>query len=100
MTISQFPIPAGGIPTGDTAGRPANPLAQIQPVTPIFSESQNKAQDIMTGAPMGPGAGSETLMMQSQLANRKLSDILAEMIPYDNTGEIVILYQDALSRGN
>ena len=26
MTISQFPIPAGGIPTGDTAGRPANPV--------------------------------------------------------------------------
>jgi hypothetical protein len=25
MTISQFPIPAGGIPTGDTAGRPASP---------------------------------------------------------------------------
>lgn len=26
MTISQFPIPAGGIPTGDTAGRPASPV--------------------------------------------------------------------------
>jgi hypothetical protein len=25
MAISQFPIPAGGIPTGDTAGRPASP---------------------------------------------------------------------------
>jgi hypothetical protein len=39
-------------------------------------------------------------MMQSQFAQRKLSDILEEMIPFDNTGEIVILYQDALSRGN
>jgi hypothetical protein len=26
MGISQFPIPAGGIPTGDTAGRPASPV--------------------------------------------------------------------------
>ena len=26
MTILQFPIPAGGIPTGDTAGRPASPV--------------------------------------------------------------------------
>jgi hypothetical protein len=26
MAISQFPIPAGGIPTGDTAGRPASPV--------------------------------------------------------------------------
>ena len=25
---------------------------------------------------------------------------LAEMIPFDNTGEVAILYQDALSRGN
>ena len=26
MTISQFPLPEGGIPTGNTAGRPANPV--------------------------------------------------------------------------
>jgi hypothetical protein len=26
MAISVFPIPAGGIPTGDTAGRPASPV--------------------------------------------------------------------------
>jgi hypothetical protein len=47
-----------------------------------------------------PGAGSSALMMQSQLANRKMSDILAKMIPYDTTGEIQYLYQNALSRGN
>jgi hypothetical protein len=26
MAISQFPVPASGIPTGDTAGRPASPV--------------------------------------------------------------------------
>ena len=26
MTISQFPLPEGGIPTGNTAGRPASPV--------------------------------------------------------------------------
>jgi len=83
----------------DVGGRPANPLTQIQPVTPIFSESQNKTQDIMTGAPMGPGAGPEALMMQSKFAGRKTSDILVDLIPYDETGEITILYQQALSRG-
>jgi hypothetical protein len=30
----------------------------------------------------------------------KLSDTLAKMLPFDTTGEIAILYQDALSRGN
>jgi len=80
----------------DVGGRPANP---IQPVTPIFADSQNKAQDIMTGAPMGPGAGPEALAMQSKFAGRKTSDILVDLIPYDETGEITILYQQALSRG-
>ena len=80
----------------NVGGRPANPL---QTVTPIFADSQNKAQDIMTGAPMGPGAGPEALVMQSKFAGRKTSDILVDLIPYDETGEITILYQQALSRG-
>jgi hypothetical protein len=80
----------------NVGGRPANP---IQPVVPIFAETQNKTQDIMTGAPMGPGAGPEALAMQSKFAGRKTSDILVDLIPYDETGEITILYQQALSRG-
>jgi len=30
----------------------------------------------------------------------KLSTALARMLPYDQTGEIEILYQQALARGN
>jgi hypothetical protein len=30
----------------------------------------------------------------------KLSDSLAAMLPYDNTGEIAVLYQEALAQGN
>jgi hypothetical protein len=83
----------------NVGGRPANPIAQT-PITPLFASSQRPDEPITTGSIVGEGAGPETLMMQSQLGNRKLSDILAEMIPFDNTGEIAILYQDALSRGN
>jgi hypothetical protein len=32
--------------------------------------------------------------------SQKLSDALVKMLPYDTTGEIAVLYQDALSRGN
>jgi len=39
-------------------------------------------------------------MMQSQFAQRKISDILAEMIPFDNTGDVALLYQQAIARGN
>ena len=83
----------------DVGGRPANPVSQT-PLTPLYAQSERPEEPITNGINMGPGAGSEALMMQSQFADRKLSDILVDMIPFDNTGEIAILYQDALSRGN
>ena len=83
----------------NVGGRPANPVSQV-PVIPLYAPSQRPEEPITNGINMGPGAGSEALMMQSQFADRKLSDILVYMIPFDNTGEIAILYQDALSRGN
>jgi hypothetical protein len=83
----------------DVGGRPANPVSQA-PITPLYAKSERPEEPITNGINMGPGAGSEALMMQSQFADRKLSDILVDMIPFDNTGEIAILYQDALSRGN
>jgi hypothetical protein len=81
----------------DVGGRPRETLT---PVTPLFAPSQRPDEPVTSGIDMGDGAGSSSLMMQSQFADRKLSDILAEMIPFDNTGDIAILYQDALSRGN
>jgi hypothetical protein len=38
-------------------------------------------------------------MMKSLYSNNKVSDSLAAMLPYDTTGEIGILYQQALARG-
>jgi len=81
----------------DVGGRPSNPVMQT-PVTPLFSETQNKTQDIMNGSDIGPGAGSKALMMKK--SSVKTSDTLAPLLPYDTTGEIGILYQDALSRGD
>lgn len=82
----------------DVGGRPANPVAQ-EPVTPLFAPSQRPGEPVTSGIDLGEGPGSSALMMQSQFAQRKLSDVLAEMIPYDTTGEIQYLYQNALSRG-
>jgi hypothetical protein len=33
-------------------------------------------------------------------SSEKISDTLAKMLPYDTTGEIAVLYQDALAKGN
>jgi hypothetical protein len=38
------------------------------------------------------------MMMRSQMTE-KYSDTLAKMLPYDESGEIAILYQDMLARG-
>lgn len=73
--------------------------ASQAPVTELFAPSQRPGEEITTGIDVGPGAGSNALMMQSQFAQAKLSDTLAQMLPYDQTGEISILYQRALSRG-
>ena len=71
--------------------------AMQEPVTELFAPSQRPDEPITAGIAMGPGAGPEVLGMRP--ATEKLSDVLAKMLPYDETGEIAILYQRAASRG-
>jgi hypothetical protein len=63
----------------------------------LFDPTQRPGEAITTGVDVGPGAGSQILSMAK--SSEKLSDTLAKMLPYDDTGEIGILYQQALSRG-
>ena len=85
--------------TGEVRGMPASEIraAAQEPVTPLFAPSQRPEEEITTGVDVGPGAGSSALMMAK--SSEKLSDTLAKMLPYDETGEIGILYQQALSKG-
>ena len=80
----------------NVGGRPANPVVQA-PVTPLFAPTERPDEPITNGIDIGPGAGSSALMMAK--SNEKLSDTLAKMIPYDTSGEVAILYQQALARG-
>jgi hypothetical protein len=81
----------------DVGGRPASPATQT-PVTPLFAPSQRPDEPITSGIDLGEGAGASALMMSK--VNVKLSDTLAQMLPFDTTGEIAVLYQNALARGN
>jgi hypothetical protein len=86
--------------TGDV--RPARAgdvreAATQAPVTELFAPTERPGEEITSGIDLGPGAGSNALMMQT--ATEKLSDVLAKMIPFDQTGEVAILYQRAASRG-
>jgi hypothetical protein len=68
------------------------------PITELYAPTQRPNEPITAGIDMGPGAGSSALQMTK--VTNKLSDSLAAMLPYDNTGEIAVLYQEALARGN
>jgi hypothetical protein len=63
----------------------------------LFEPTQRPGEEITTGIDIGPGAGSEILGVAQ--TTEKLSDTLAKLLPYDTTGEITILYQQAASRG-
>jgi len=81
------------------SGAPLANTADVkpQPVTELFAMS-DEVRPITAGIDRGPGPGSEALMMGKSVV--KLSDTLAQMLPFDTTGEIAVLYQEALSRGN
>jgi hypothetical protein len=85
-----------GMPMGQVEAAAANAAPQAS-VTPLFAPTQRSDEPITNGVDVGPGAGSNALMMQK--STEKLSDALAQMLPYDTTGEVGILYQQALSRG-
>jgi hypothetical protein len=72
--------------------------APRQPVTGLYDPTQRPNEPITAGIDMGPGPGSSALGMNK--VQVKLSDSLAAMLPFDTTGEIAVLYQDALARGN
>lgn len=80
----------------DVGGRPTSALT---PVVPLYAPTQYPNTPITEGIKIGDGADEKALMMKSQFAGRKTSDILADLIPFDETGEVAILYQQALSRG-
>jgi hypothetical protein len=90
--------PLASTPDVRPSQAPAVPAQEA--VTPLFAPTQRPDEPITAGIDRGAGPGSNVLMMRSNISERKMSDILAEMIPYDTTGEIQYLYQNALSRGN
>ena len=86
-----------GMPMGQMEAAAANAASQA-PITPLFAPTQRADEPITHGVDVGPGAGSNALMMKK--SSEKLSDALVKMLPYDTTGEIAVLYQNALARGN
>ena len=94
-----------GAPLAKTAG--VNPTSlseqgmapsQLARVTPLYAPTERADEPITAGIALGEGPGPEILGMNT--VRERQSDILAKLLPFDDTGEIAILYQEALARGN
>lgn len=90
-----------GAPLGKTPDAVAEPREALRPasapVTELFAPTSRPDEPVTAGIDMGAGPGSEALMFNK--TTEKLSDTLAKLLPYDTTGEITILYEQAASRG-
>lgn len=88
--------------TPDVRGIPTSQVqaAAQESVTPLYAPSQRPDEPVTTGIDMGPGLGSQALGINAAAPREKLSDILSRMLPYDTTGEVAVLYQQALAVGN
>jgi hypothetical protein len=86
--------------TGDVRGVPASEVraAAQEQVVPLFAETQRPNEVISSGIDIGPGVGSQALMMAKSVT--KTSDTLAKMLPFDTDGSIAILYSEAVARGD
>ena len=93
-----------GAPLASTPDQRPMPAAEVRDAamqtspTGLYAPTQKPSEPITAGIDMGAGAGANALMMAK--SGEKLSDILVKMLPFDTTGEIGVLYQEALSRGN
>ena len=63
-----------------------------QEIVPLFAPSQ-RPEDSLEGSIARP-------RVEFAVQKTKTSDALAQLLPFDNTGEITILYQEALARGD
>ena len=103
--VEQAAIKAGApmAKTADVRGATNTEVRQAAgqaPVTPLFAPSQRPDEPITAGIAMGPGAGPEALGINQIRPAQKQSALLEKMLPFDTTGEIAILYQQALAQGN
>jgi len=110
MSFQSTEYGSGVENTANKAGAPLAKTPDVRPtsqssmgmapsqITPLYADSQRPDEPITSGIAMGEGAGPEALMMTKSTV--KLSDSLAALLPFDTTGEVAVLYQEALSQGN
>ena len=96
-TANKAGAPLAKTPDVRATSRSEMGMAPSQ-ITPLYAPSERADEPVTAGIAMGPGPGPE--IMGATQIRVKTSDTLAKLLPFDDTGEIAILYQEALARGN
>jgi len=98
MNIQQS-APLAAAPSIEQSGMPSGlaSAAASQPIIPLNAPTTRPEEPVTFGANAGPGPGMEVLgiVPEGQLT----SQVLSKLLPYDDTGEIAALYEQALLRG-
>ena len=111
MSFQSTEYGSGVENTANKAGAPLAKTPDVRPtsqssmgmapsqITPLYAPSERADEPITAGIAMGEGPGPEVMGMNSGVPAESLSNILAQMLPYDTNGEIALLYEQAVSRG-
>lgn len=98
MNIQQS-APLAAAPSIEQASTPSGlaSAAASQPIIPLNAPSQRPDEPVTFGADAGPGPGMEVLGVMPQ--GQTTAQVLLKLLPYDETGEVAALYEQALLRG-
>lgn len=90
------PMAASNMPRMSGANAAAA-IANMPPITPITAPTERPDEPMTAGMPFGPGPGPEALGTRRETGS--LSQTVASLIQYDETGELADLYDYLLTRG-
>jgi hypothetical protein len=96
---TQQSAPLAAAPSIEQSSMPSGlaSAAASQPMVSLNAPSQRPDEPVTFGANAGPGPGIEALGLTQQ--GQSTAQVLQKLLPYDETGEIAALYEQALLRG-
>ena len=96
---AQQSAPLAAAPSIEQSSMPSGlaSAAASQPMVSLNAPSQRPDEPVTFGANAGPGPGIEALGLTQQ--GQSTAQVLQKLLPYDETGEIAALYEQALLRG-
>lgn len=97
LMAEQSAAPMAGKPNTSVPTPSFNP-AMLEPVVPLNAPTQRPDEVITAGASFGPGPGFETLDLPLP-QKPSLENVLAELMKYDETGDVALIYNSVINKG-